>query len=41
MPFDRAVVSMLYDRRIRPGMTRNEVDQLLPKVLADVRRTVR
>lgn len=41
MPFDRAVVSMLYDRRIRPGMTRNEVDPLLPKVLADVRRTVR
>lgn len=41
MPFDRAVVSMLYDRRIRPGMTLDEVGPLLPKVLADVRRSVR
>ncbi|PIO97515.1 conserved exported hypothetical protein [uncultured Pleomorphomonas sp.] len=41
MPFDRAVVSMLYDRRIRPGMTRTEVGTLLPAVLADVRRSVR
>lgn len=41
MPFDRAVVSMLYDRRIRPGMTRSEVGSVLPRVLADVRRTVR
>ncbi len=41
MPFDRAVVSMLYDRRIRPGMTLTEVNSLLPRVLADVRRSVR
>ncbi len=41
MPFDRAVVSMLYDRRIRPGMTLREVGTLLPEVLADVRRSVR
>ncbi|WP_370676758.1 DUF2927 domain-containing protein [Pleomorphomonas sp. PLEO] len=41
MPFDRAVVSMLYDRRIRPGMSRSEVGTLLPRVLADVRRSVR
>lgn len=41
MPFDRAVVSMLYDRRIRPGMSRSEVSTLLPAVLADVRRSVR
>jgi len=41
MPFDRAVVSMLYDRRIRPGMTPTEVGTLLPRVLADVRRSVR
>jgi hypothetical protein len=41
MPFDRAVVSMLYDRRIRPGMTRTEVGTLLPRILADVRRSVR
>jgi hypothetical protein len=40
MPFDRAVVSMLYDRRIRPGMSRTEVGTLLPAVLADVRRSV-
>lgn len=41
MPFDRAVVSMLYDRRIRPGMSRSDVGMLLPSVLADVRRSVR
>ncbi len=41
MPFDRAVVSMLYDRRIRPGMSRKEVGTILPSVLADVRRSVR
>ncbi|MBS1180677.1 MAG: hypothetical protein H6Q99_557 [Proteobacteria bacterium] len=41
MPFDRAVVSMLYDRRIRPGMTSTEVSTLLPLILADVRRSVR
>lgn len=40
MPFDRAVVSMLYDRRIRPGMSRTQVGTLLPAVLADVRRSV-
>lgn len=41
MPFDRAVVSMLYDRRIRPGMSSSQVGMLLPAVLADVRRSVR
>lgn len=41
MPFDRAVVSMLYDRRIRPGMSSSQVGMLLPSVLADVRRSVR
>lgn len=41
MPFDRALVSMLYDKRIRPGMTRNQVGTVLPSVLADVRRSVR
>lgn len=41
MPFDRALVSMLYDKRIRPGMTRNQVGTVLPGVIADVRRSVR
>jgi len=40
MPFDRALVSMLYDRRIRPGMTLDQVGPVLPKILADVRRTL-
>ena len=34
MPFDRMVVSMLYDRRVRHGMSPGEVDRVLPVVLA-------
>lgn len=37
MPFDRAIVAMLYDRRVRYGMGRGEVDALLPAVVADLR----
>jgi hypothetical protein len=35
--FDRHILNMLYDPRIRPGMTKIEVERLLPEVLADVR----
>jgi hypothetical protein len=35
--FDRHILNMLYDPRIRPGMTKIEVKRLLPEVLADVR----
>lgn len=36
MPFDRAIVAMLYDRRIRNGMERSDVDAILPKIVADL-----
>ncbi|WP_237154415.1 DUF2927 domain-containing protein [Oryzibacter oryziterrae] len=41
MPFDRAIVSMLYDRRIRPGMNVREAEAVLPDVIADVRKRIR
>jgi hypothetical protein len=34
--FDRHILNMLYDPRIEPGMTKLEVDRVLPKVLAGV-----
>ncbi|MEM8665458.1 MAG: DUF2927 domain-containing protein [Pseudomonadota bacterium] len=36
--FDWYILNMLYDARIRPGMTAREVRPLLPFVLQDVRR---
>ncbi|BBE72660.1 DUF2927 domain-containing protein [Oharaeibacter diazotrophicus] len=41
MPFDRAILSMLYDPRIRHGMSKSEATAILPEVLADVRRRIR
>lgn len=38
MPFDRAILSMLYDPRIRPGMSKSDVAAVLPMVVADVQR---
>lgn len=35
--YDQYLVNILYDPRIRPGMTRDEVDKLLPEVLPKVR----
>ncbi len=35
--FDWFILSMLYDRRIRPGMTEADVRPLLPAVIADAR----
>ncbi len=40
-PFDRYILNMLYDRRIRPGMNRKEARQVLPAVIRDVRRRLR
>ena len=36
--FDRLILNMLYDRRIKPGMSRREANVLLPSVLRRVRR---
>jgi hypothetical protein len=38
--YDQYLVNILYDLRIRPGMTRDEVDKLLPEVLPKVRAWV-
>src|SRR4029078_4595709 len=35
--YDQYLLNMLYDPRIKPGMTVQEVKELLPDVLADVR----
>src|ERR1700676_3466637 len=35
--YDQYLLNILYDPRIRPGMTREEVDVLLPDVLATAR----
>ena len=35
--YDQYLLNILYDRRIRPGMTRAEVEALLPAVLPQVR----
>ena len=35
--YDQYLVNILYDPRIRPGMTKQQVDALLPNVLATVR----
>lgn len=39
--FDRLILNMLYDSRIRNGATREAVQRLLPQVLRDARRRVR
>jgi Protein of unknown function (DUF2927) len=38
--YDQYLVNMLYDPRLRPGMTKSEVDKLLPDVLPTVRAWV-
>jgi hypothetical protein len=35
--YDQYLLNILYDPRIHPGMTREEVDGLLPDVLATAR----
>jgi hypothetical protein len=39
--FDRAVLNMLYDPAIRPGMTQKEAQRLLPAIAADVSKRLR
>lgn len=38
--YDQYLVNMLYDPRVRPGMTKSEVDKLLPDILPTVRAWV-
>jgi hypothetical protein len=38
--FDQYILNILYDARIRPGMTRREVEAVLPDVLPEVRAFV-
>lgn len=38
--YDQYLINILYDPRIRPGMTRDEVDKLLPEVMPKVRAWV-
>jgi DUF2927 family protein len=38
--YDQYLLNILYDRRVRPGMTRSEVETLLPEVLPQVRAWV-
>ncbi|HMB47977.1 MAG TPA: DUF2927 domain-containing protein [Afifellaceae bacterium] len=37
---DRYILNMLYDKRIKPGMSLNEVSKILPAVIRDARRRV-
>lgn len=41
MPFDRAIVTMLYDPRVRHGATKAELTALMPALIATARKTVR
>jgi hypothetical protein len=38
--YDQYLLNILYDRRVKPGMTRSEVRELLPVVLPEVRAWV-
>lgn len=38
--YDQYLLNILYDRRVRPGMTRSQVREILPEVLPDVRAWV-
>ena len=39
--FDRYILNMLYDKRLKSGDTQKSVQRLLPKVLGDVKRRIR
>lgn len=41
MDFDRAIVAMLYDTRVRHGMRKRDVQALMPSMLGEARRRVR
>ena len=40
-PYDRVLMNMLYDERLKPGMTRDEAAPLLPAILKEVKRRLR
>ena len=40
-PYDRVLMNMLYDPRLKPGMSQAEAAPLLPAVLRDARRRAR
>ncbi len=39
--FDWFILNMLYDKRVRAGMTKRQVDRVLPRVIADARKRLR
>jgi hypothetical protein len=39
--YDQYLLNILYDPRIRPGMTKDEVNALMPEVLSTARSWVR
>ena len=39
--FDRYILNMLYDKRLKSGDTQKSVQRILPKVLGDVKRRIR
>lgn len=39
--FDQLILNMLYDKRVRPGMSAKQVDPILPIVARDARRKLR
>lgn len=39
--FDRMIMNVLYDPRIRHGMSKTEVAEMLPAIVADVKRRVK
>jgi hypothetical protein len=38
--YDRYILNILYDPRVRPGMTRRELEVLLPDILPEIRKRV-
>lgn len=38
LPFDQLLINMLYDPRIKPGMSRRDVRAVLPAVIRDIRK---
>jgi hypothetical protein len=39
--YDRALLTLLYDPQIRPGMSRNDVTRLLPQLIGKLNLTPR
>jgi len=39
--YDQYLLNILYDKRVKPGMTREQLHELLPEVLPEVRSFVR